>query len=319
MLAFVNAFVSFAPTRVEYSNLKSDTHELREILERDGVVAITDVPGFKTAREEALGAASRCVATHPGASSRTFHDGTKRRTPAATPETKMPASLDGTPCATFEAAATSLRAATADATAAFSAALGRAVDLPAPLLDADDEDVTISQMLDNAEVLEHFHSYTLPRAAAPPTGDGGVPTVDVHTDQGDVISASSRPSTPGAGSRLARIFGFGASSVEVRRQERARAEARTRAKVREFESASANRRRFSMAAMSAKATGRVSNAGFARAVAQQEEAVASSRRHGDAVLSPLAGTVEQLHRSVVEFIMKKDPDFSPSTMAPSVR
>ena len=75
---------------------------------------------------------------------------------------------------------------------------------------------------------------------------------DVHTDQGDVISASSsRPSTPGAGSRLARIFGFGASSVEVRRQERARAEARTRAKVREFESASANRRRFSMAAMSA--------------------------------------------------------------------
>ena len=188
MLAFVNVAVSFAPSRVAYSDLKSTSHELRDILERDGVVAITDVPGFKTAREEALGAASRCVAVHPEASSRTFHDGTKRRTLAATPETKMPASLDGTPCATFEAAATSLRAATADATAAFSAALGRAVDLPAPLLDADDEDVTISQMLDNAEVLEHFHSYTLPRAAAPPTGDGGVPTVDVHTDQGLFIA-----------------------------------------------------------------------------------------------------------------------------------
>ena len=69
MLAFVNVAASFSPTRVAYSDLTSTSHELRGILERDGVVAITDVPGFKTAREEALGAASRCVATHPGASS----------------------------------------------------------------------------------------------------------------------------------------------------------------------------------------------------------------------------------------------------------
>ena len=80
MLAFVNVAVSFSPTRIAYSNLTSTSHELRGILERDGVVAITDVPGFKTAREEALGAASRCVAVHPGASTRKFHDGTKRRT-----------------------------------------------------------------------------------------------------------------------------------------------------------------------------------------------------------------------------------------------
>ena len=77
--------MSFSPTRIAYSDLTSPSHELRGILERDGVVAITDVPGFKTAREEALAAASRCVATHPGASSRTFHDGTVRRTLAAVP------------------------------------------------------------------------------------------------------------------------------------------------------------------------------------------------------------------------------------------
>ena len=186
MLAFVNVAVSFSPTRVAYSDLTSTSHELRGVLERDGVVAIADVPGFKAAREEALGAASRCVATHPGASSRTFHDGTVRRTLAAVPETNiLPSPSAGASCATFEAAATSLRAATADATAAFSAALGRGRPARAAL-DADDEDVTISQMLDNAEVLEHFHSYTLPRAAAP-TGLRRA-DVDVHTDQGIFVA-----------------------------------------------------------------------------------------------------------------------------------
>jgi hypothetical protein len=201
MFMHVAAIASFAfsPARLPYealSDAQAFSATARAALEETGMLQVTGIPGFAEGRKEMLARASGCGKwgqTH------TFRDGTVRNTmathtiPGPGGAQRFPG-VDGSSsvaCAAFEAAAAPFRAAVDESIRLFAAQLTDLLTVEAPLLSTPGGHafVTLSDVVENGEHLEHVHSYTRPNGELNKgVASEETKTLPMHTDQGLFIA-----------------------------------------------------------------------------------------------------------------------------------
>jgi len=201
VLATTSAWASFAPTAVRLSELSAD--KLAAPLQEEGIVAVSDIPGYAALRKETLLALRACVATSPSsaAKSHTFGDGTVRHTLATLTDAAGLRPLKaGTspPCVSLEAKSIAFRNLIDGVSRTFAHTFSKLVGAPpSPLLSTTDgahSFRTISEVVEAGFQLEHFHAYF----GASSTGEVD-PTIGLHTDQGLFIAFTPAQLVDGAG------------------------------------------------------------------------------------------------------------------------
>jgi len=201
LLAVASGQRPFAPTSVHYSALQGAPPQpgalplgelLGGALGRDGLVAVSGIPGFPDLRSQALREAHRCISAAPLAQSSGFPDGTARRTLAGlwTPAAGHGAIDHGSTspdCRSWEDTSAKFRALVADAVGLFAKRLGGILDVKegAHLLQTRDGRSydSVEDLVGSGDRLEHFHTYRVPEKAR-----GAEPTIDYHVDQGLFIA-----------------------------------------------------------------------------------------------------------------------------------
>lgn len=169
---------------------------VQRALERDGAVALTDLPGLRSARLAALTKVGACAADEAGGARATvLPDGTVRRTFGSRTLHGAAEPMGGA-CAGLDEAAAPLRALVDAASRRLLAALQplqRAAN--AMLADEGSAYPSLASLADAGEQLEHFHAYQpMPRggqeaAHGPTTTAGPAPAaVPAHTDAGLFIA-----------------------------------------------------------------------------------------------------------------------------------
>lgn len=205
VLASTSSDTILQPLKLAYKDLVAGTSaqsnrgpNVLEALQHVGMVSITNVPHLKELRQSTLSWNMHiCSQESKAAKSNHYPDGTLRRT-LATHTTSIGAhplhhNTDSMACRTFSDASQKFREVVDHVTTLFAMYLSSLLlpvqDKPLPYLIASNESfVTFSDIVNNGEHLEHFHSYQRLQEsnrieALSPEG-----TIELHTDQGLVLA-----------------------------------------------------------------------------------------------------------------------------------
>eukprot|EP00965_Chrysotila_dentata_P132691 4387528-Pleurochrysis_carterae.AAC.1 len=200
LLAFTSAasVASFKPQIISFDTLSqsrsfaSDAHQLlAEALSNSGIIQLSNIPQFAALRKEVLASAHTCLSDNSVGASHTFEDGTLRRTIASLtvtgPGGAQPfADAKSSRCDQFNSVSDKFRAVADEAVRAFTTTLTSMLETDVPLLTTPSGYAfsTLTDVVDAAEQLEHFHAYS---KSSSPTGPA-TSTLDLHTDQGLFIA-----------------------------------------------------------------------------------------------------------------------------------
>mmetsp|Transcript_5216 Transcript_5216/g.8819 ORF Transcript_5216/g.8819 Transcript_5216/m.8819 type:complete len:463 (-) Transcript_5216:297-1685(-) len=194
-LAF-SAVSAFEPTKVTLAELEDDflfqssgaNKNFMKALRNEGVVQVSEIPGFAQTRVETLALGVRCSAESKAAHTSVLGDGTHRRSLGTVPGSGFDHG-DVVPesCVEFDRASTQLRNMVEEVTLRFAERI--ADNLPASVfLETAENDPegrkTYNNMDDivrDSQQLEHFHSYNRKNV-------NSQETVDLHLDQGLFIA-----------------------------------------------------------------------------------------------------------------------------------
>jgi hypothetical protein len=191
----------FIPTKISYLALVDDSSFTESIkksmmaaLQESGMVSITDIPG-KQVKDKALSwDLQACLQDSEAAKEHTFQDGTVRRTLATHTVPGGAQNIDhrseSPSCEAFSKAVDDFRSSSAQATQAFAKRLeslleeSEDVHQDGALLSTAEgyEFSAFSDVVENGEHLEHFHSYQKN------SNQASEETVAYHTDQGLFIA-----------------------------------------------------------------------------------------------------------------------------------
>ena len=191
----------FSPKRIDYGMLAQDPLYMENAsliideLSKEGLVSVTNIPGFAKVKKQVMKYLHACI-TDLGddvVPSALLKDGTIRRTMAGTKGHSLSYfeshGAISHSCELFQAASDAFRKSVDEATDVFaqrlSFELGSSVS--SPLMSTQDGSHTyedVKDLVDSAEVLEHFHSYQKSSNAATEA------TIDLHLDQGFFIAFS---------------------------------------------------------------------------------------------------------------------------------
>jgi len=214
----------FIPHRIHYDDLLLDDDNdtsnengfslLDALEESSGLVSVTNLPhDFVAIKKEVMSHLHSCLLEQQQqqgnafVAEESFLDGTIRRTFATATTVKdgpLPMKLSSTTgdaCQLFQTKLDQFRSIANLATQRFAKALSRAMEphLMTPLLSIKNGNTdnvsydTIEDLVDNGEILEHFHSYqkiaTTKRVGEEYNDDNDtMTTIDLHTDQGFFIA-----------------------------------------------------------------------------------------------------------------------------------
>lgn len=167
-------------------------------LTQDGMLSISDIPGYASQRMKTLQNLHKCAILSSATREHTFTDGTTRLTMATHTVSgpggqqvinhNVPQDEDKKviACDLFSSSSDELRRIVNKVTLAFSNQLASLIDVEVPLLSMKNNDYefdTFSSVVENGEHLEHFHSYHRNTTDTKSAG-----TIKMHTDQGLFIA-----------------------------------------------------------------------------------------------------------------------------------
>jgi hypothetical protein len=211
---FAAANANVTPYRMSFDSLQGISHAgddaLLKALTEAGMISVTSIPMFQDAARTMVATQHACLlasAQDDKTLEQTYADGTVRVTLATHTvagaggrQPLKPAAHEDA-CILFEEAATAVRQATQEVVVAFAARLTKLLPVtPGPLLVTEEEEntpayafPTFTDVVENGEHLEHFHSYQKKT-----TAKTGVPTIQLHTDQGLFLAFTPGRLTSGA-------------------------------------------------------------------------------------------------------------------------
>jgi len=178
--------VKEVPPRFDYGDLTDDEsfsgikHQFDSSLSLFGIVAVDMPADFGALRAAALTAVHHCIADTPDVARETFADGTVRSSLA----TAMDSPLEG--CEGTDL----FRGVVHAVVHAFAKRLGDVYDLAGPLLASEERtyDDVVSIVDEEANHLEHFHSYYSDSTTEGAKKHTTQETIELHTDQGLFIA-----------------------------------------------------------------------------------------------------------------------------------
>eukprot|EP00547_Thalassionema_nitzschioides_P017819 CAMPEP_0194234562 /NCGR_PEP_ID=MMETSP0158-20130606/2255_1 /TAXON_ID=33649 /ORGANISM="Thalassionema nitzschioides, Strain L26-B" /LENGTH=685 /DNA_ID=CAMNT_0038967785 /DNA_START=69 /DNA_END=2126 /DNA_ORIENTATION=- len=191
----------FTPHRISHASLFSANKPLLDSLTTDGLVSITDIPGFRQIKENTLKHLHECLLDSSSQEEEeigssvvleaTLNDGTLRRTIASATIPTLGAfpfpKNDSSPnCKAFQEKLQEFRSTIDKVTLVFANQLGSELDhsLKLPLMSTKDGEYSfhgVADIVGNGEHLEHFHSYEK-------LEKDHEDTIELHTDQGLFIA-----------------------------------------------------------------------------------------------------------------------------------
>jgi len=203
----------FHPVRISYESLLNKGSLLAEdptfvqALTEAGMVSITNIPSpFDKFKDDALSNLDGCLSSRSTTQEHTLADGTRRRTLAthSVPGGIQKFQGEEAACESFATAADEFRSTVAAVTQAFAdrvseyyntkagadqTSSGTKQDQDMPLLSTANGVLfnTLSDVVENGEHLEHFHSYTKKSMKDIPEEDEEE-TIEMHVDQGLFIA-----------------------------------------------------------------------------------------------------------------------------------
>jgi len=196
----------FTPTRISHERLSANPlyvpneSLLVDSLSSDGLLSITDIPGFGKLKRDLMGHLHGCLMEQGDAFPRqTMKDGTVRRTigtltlPGSNGASPQPVAWKSTDsdlsasCQNFSRNLDAFRSTVDETTTVFANRLSFEMgsSLTVPLMTTEDGSHSFNEIKDivsSGEHLEHFHSYQKT------SNRGSEQTIDLHVDQGFFIA-----------------------------------------------------------------------------------------------------------------------------------
>ena len=200
----VSADRAVKPSRITFDALGRIDNDslLVKALATDGLVSLTNIPGFKQSKRRLMSNLHTCMLDLGDdiVTAHHFDDGTTRRSFATStlPEVgaqpiksleDIPMNSNSKSCQSFQGELSSFRSSVEAATNLFSQKLSTEMRayLQTPLMSSNEDGVvydSINEVVAGGEHLEHFHSYQKDNSL----GNAGETTIELHTDQGFFIA-----------------------------------------------------------------------------------------------------------------------------------